>query len=100
MAKATKKTRPGFEPAKGFPDPENPPEVVGRYTHFPHSNGAVCNTRPVPTNAGDYDPVNPTCPWCAKWLASAKAVTRARYPWSQEQAQAEATSSSSSSDEG
>jgi hypothetical protein len=76
----------GYEPAKGFPDPAIPPAdpavpVSGQYTHYPHSNGAVCNAYPVPTDAGAYDPVDPTCPLCAKWLKAATAQTYARHPW-------------------
>ena len=80
---AARKVRPGYEPAKGFPDPEAPaPTPRGtQVTHYPHSMGAVCNVRPVPTNAGSYDPINPTCEKCAAWLRSAKQQTRAAHPW-------------------
>lgn len=74
--------RPGYEPAKGFPDPQTPPSPrTGAITHYPHAMGAVCNVRPIPTSAGSYDPVDPTCPTCAQWLRSAKAVTAAQHPW-------------------
>jgi hypothetical protein len=79
---ASRKVRPGYEPAKGFPDPEAPPPPrTGQLTHYPHTMGAVCNVRPVPTNAGSYDPISPSCPACANWLRAAKAQTRAAHPW-------------------
>jgi hypothetical protein len=80
--RAVKRT-PGYEPVMGNPDPhfERPPPTDGQITHYPHTNGTVCDFKPVPTDAGAYDPVAPTCPTCAKWLAAAKAQTRARHPW-------------------
>lgn len=70
---------PGYEPAKGFPDPNapKPPPVppVGYHTHLPAGNGPVCGFRPTPTDAKFYDPVDPTCPPCAAWLAAAKRNT-------------------------
>ena len=76
--------RPGYEPAKGFPDPQAPPPptypAIGYYTHEPHSNGAACGVYPPPNDAKFYDPVAPTCPKCAAYLAAKQAVTRARHP--------------------
>lgn len=76
--------RPGYEPAKGFPDPLAAPPptypAAGYYTHLPHSNGPVCGQWPPPTDAKMYDPVAPNCPKCAAWLAAATAVTKVRYP--------------------
>ncbi len=81
---ATKKRRPGYEPAHGRPDPDvRPPATiagVGYHTHLPVSNGAACNAQPVPTNSKFYDPVSPTCPWCANYLLAAQRVTAARHP--------------------
>jgi hypothetical protein len=80
-----KKSRAGYEPAKGFPDPladrSAAPSFAGFETHYPHSTGAVCNHQPVPTDPGQYDPINPTCEKCAKWLKAAIAMTKAQHPW-------------------
>lgn len=81
-----KKTRPGYEPARGQPDPDDAAPgafPIGHLTHFPASNGPVCGLKPTPTQAADYDPAEPTCPTCAKWLAATRAHTAARYPWTQ-----------------
>jgi hypothetical protein len=79
-----KTRRPGYEPAKGNPDPlEAPPAVipgVGYHTHMPQPTGTVCGVYPVPTNAKFYDPVAPTCPQCAAYLKATQRVTAARHP--------------------
>jgi hypothetical protein len=71
--------RPGFEPAMGRPDPLAPPPPPVALTHYPHPSGTVCGVYPQPTYAGDYDPVEPTCPKCLGWLRATQAVTAARY---------------------
>ena len=83
---ATKKTtnrgpRPGYEPAKGFPDPQHTPEPGGgNLTHYPHAQGPVCGKRPTPTRAASYSTTDPTCPTCAHYLNEAKKVTAFRHP--------------------
>lgn len=81
--KAELPARPGFEPAKGNPDPEYKPPPVpherGFHTHLPHSNGPVCGLYPPPQDAKFYDPVDPSCPACANYLAATKRVTQARH---------------------
>lgn len=79
--------RPGYEPAKGFADPDVTPGAGprdGRVTHYVNGggNGTICNRRPVPTLAADYDNEDPSCPECANWLAAARRNTAARHPWS------------------
>ena len=71
---------PGFEPAKGFPDPnfKREPEAkpaAGVVTHLPAREGAACGVRPVPTQAASYSPTQPTCAWCAAYLAACKKMT-------------------------
>lgn len=70
---------PGFEPAKGFPDPafvrEDAPKPGGAITHYPHRNGPACGATPIPTSAAAYSPTAPTCPWCRDYLAAVKKVT-------------------------
>lgn len=46
-------------------------------THYPQRNGTICGKHPVPTDARDYDPNNPTCEACAKWLKGAVANSQA-----------------------
>lgn len=81
MGGAKKRKEPGFEPALGRADPteEQPsvPPPPGYETHFPARNGAVCGK--VFTHAKYYDPIAPTCAWCARWLAASKAVTAAHH---------------------
>lgn len=74
---AAKKPRPGFEPAKGFPDPESPrtPSLSGMVTHMPHTNGTVCGRKE--TKAASYTTEAPTC---AKCLAYYRAVHRKDAP--------------------
>lgn len=83
---ASKKRRPGYEPAHGFPDPEEIREAAGPHTHYPHMTGAVCNIRPVPTNAGSYvdvhDPTDegvPTCPTCRQYCLAVRERTARVY---------------------
>jgi len=72
---------PGYEPAKGHVGPSDEARAVpvtgGPPTHYPSTNGPVCGKRPTPTKASSYDAVAPTCPVCAKWLASAQRTTGA-----------------------
>jgi hypothetical protein len=83
QAKPQRRT-PGYEPARGFPDPnfKAPPATrdTGAITHLPQSNGTVCNLLPPPTDASAYDPIAPTCPPCANYLKETKKVTAARHP--------------------
>jgi hypothetical protein len=51
----------------------------GFFTHYPQTQGTVCNAYPAPTLASHYDPVAPDCPTCARWLADVKASTAARF---------------------
>jgi hypothetical protein len=44
-------------------------------THFPVRNGTLCGKFPVPTDARDYDPNDPTCETCAKRLKAAQTNT-------------------------
>jgi hypothetical protein len=76
-------TAPGFEPAKGFPDPAlaNTNPKIGPVTHYPTLYGPVCAQKPTPTDAGAYDPTDPTCEKCARWLNAARQVTAAQMPW-------------------
>lgn len=73
------KRTPGYEPAKGFPDPnfqrEPAPKPGGAVTHYPHRNGPACGATPVPTSAASYSHTAPTCNWCAQYLADVKKVT-------------------------
>jgi hypothetical protein len=74
--------RPGYEPAQGRPDPSYQPPptpAAGYYTHMPHPSGTVCGVFPTPSNAAHYDPIAPTCPICADWLAAVQRMTAARY---------------------
>ncbi len=78
---STRRTAPtGHEPVKGFPDPAQPRRAVARVTHYPHTNGAVCNVRPAPTSASSYSLTDPTCPKCRAWFESAKEQTAQRHP--------------------
>lgn len=69
---------PGYEPAKGFPDPRHQaalakaqePLATGDITHMPHRNGTVCG-RQV-TQARLYTTERPTCPDCAKYFDAVK----------------------------
>jgi hypothetical protein len=71
--------RPGFEPARGFPDPSAAQGTTSfGFTHFPNRDRSVCGQ--VLTNAADYDDVAPTCPRCAAWLADVKRTTAAKDP--------------------
>jgi hypothetical protein len=80
MAKRPNVTaRPGFEPARGFPDPSAAQATSSfGFTHFPNRDRAVCGQ--VLTNAADFDDVAPTCPRCAAWLADVKRNTAAKHP--------------------
>ena len=85
MAATKRVTRPGFEPAKGFPDPAEPKvNLTGMQTHYPATHGPVCNYKPTPTDAGAYDINDPSCPACAKWLSAARQNTAAMYPWTKQ----------------
>jgi hypothetical protein len=73
---------PGFEPAKqGRPDPIAPP-THPRMTHAPAGGGigALCPVQPIPTHASEYDAENPTCPWCANYVAKVKAASKRTAP--------------------
>ncbi len=90
---SVKKSRAGYEPAKGFPDPEDPrpPPAAGILTHRPGaSGGPACpphvRGNVVPTSAESYidihDPAAmPTCPWCARYHQAVTDDTARRYPW-------------------
>jgi hypothetical protein len=67
--------RPGYEPAKGFPDPRATVIPASGATHAPNPNGGLICGRPAPTSAASYDAENPTCPDCALWLAKTRAHT-------------------------
>lgn len=76
---------PGYEPARGFPDPNfkrepEAPPAEGKVTHLPHRNGPACGATPVPTSAADYSPTHPTCAWCANYLKETQKATAAMYP--------------------
>jgi hypothetical protein len=79
-----KQTRtPGHEPLlSGRPDPIAPP-LAPHITHLPAGGGvgAACPVQPVPTHASEYDASNPTCKWCANYLAKTIASTKARFPF-------------------
>lgn len=97
-------SRPGYEPGKGFPDPNAKPKSTtgGRDTHYPSGSGdgAVCGKKP--SAAALYDSVNPTCEWCAHYLAKAKGVTAARHPeaYRRQEAADQAAAAAETHDEG
>ena len=74
-------SRKGFEPAFGNADPTD--DVNTRnlkkapITHLAAGGGAgtVCGMQPVPTDANAYDPADPSCPTCSKYLAATTAHT-------------------------
>lgn len=74
------KSRPGFEPSRGFPDPNVVRDAapVGQVTHYPNRDRTVCGL--VLTDAAAYDTVNPTCTTCGTWLAHAIRATQALQP--------------------
>lgn len=87
IKRAPKRTSlPGYEPARGFPDPkhqaalakaaaESPQVGPGDVTHMPHRNGTVCG-RAI-TQARLYTTDRPTCTDCAKYFDSVNKVRRA-----------------------
>lgn len=85
MAAAKKTTSdPGVESDVGSADEPRPAPPPRDYpTHFPSRNGAACGV--VMTHAKYYDPIAPTCPWCAKYVADVKRITEARYGRTQAQ---------------
>ncbi len=64
---STRRKREGYEPAKGFPDPEAPkgPPAGTLITHMPHANGTVCGRKE--TKAGAYTLDRPTCEKCRRY---------------------------------
>lgn len=61
--------RPGFEPARGFPDPMAPkpqPTSDVQETHMPHRNGSVCGE--AFTESSSYTQERPTCPQCRTYF--------------------------------
>jgi hypothetical protein len=68
--------RPGYEPAKGFPDPAAVIIPATGATHAPNPNGGlICGRPATSTNAASYDAENPTCPQCAEWVGKTRAHT-------------------------
>lgn len=91
---AARKSRAGYEPGRGAPDPEDvaPPGMPQVVTHRPAGSGVgpACPAHVrggiVPTGAHEYinilDPrAMPTCPWCANYHQAVTDFTHATQPW-------------------
>ena len=70
------RSRPGFQPAKGFPDPQAPkPPGPGTVTHMPSRNGTVCGMKL--SHASNYaHPERPTCTTCGNYWDAVQASAR------------------------